>query len=347
MSVRVLLLTLATAAFAAAQSHPSWWTYASPDATALVGIQWENLRKSPLADAVAANLSSTGKLGFPDLDCLKQARQIVLSAPELLAIEVGAFPEAVLREQALGAGLRNIRYRNVPLWIPSPANSPRLDQMGVAQMSEQLVLVGARKTLEAAIDNSLAETGRRYSPLLTRAARFAQTADLWVVSTQLPDPLASLFVPIESEAQGFEGALRIWDDENAQGLDAQVWLDASSADAAAEIAERMRQRVPGAQVTLGAARVVVSLHLTREELNQALNASPQEPPREPPAVKITSVPAAPHVEAKPAVIAYVPAPVPTPTPAPVPQVIRIIGLDEGPKEIPFPDAPQPVQNKPL
>ena len=220
--MRVLLLVLASAAFAAAESHPSWWTYASPDATALVGIQWENLRKSPLADIVGTKLSSTGSLGFPDLDCLRQARQIVLSAPALLAIESGVFPATVLREQALRAGLRNIRYRGVALWIPSQASRPGVIPMSVAEMSEQLVLVGARKTLEAAIDNSLAETARRYSPLLARAARFSQTADLWVVSTQLPDPLASLFVPLEVDAQGFEGAMRVTDELDAQALDAQA-----------------------------------------------------------------------------------------------------------------------------
>jgi hypothetical protein len=330
-------LALTAAAFAAAQSHPSWWTYASPDATALVGIQWENLRKSPLGDTVGVELSSRGSLGFPDLDCLKQARQILLSAPSLLVIEAGTFPAAALREQAAGAGLRNTRYRGAPLWIPSKAES-----LGVAQMSEQLVLVGARKTLEAAIDNSLAETGRRYSPLLARAGRFSQTADLWVVSTQLPDPLASLFVPFEAEAQGFEGALRVRD-----GLDAQAWIDTGSERHAIETAERLRQGAPGVQVTSGAARVVVTLQLTLAELTAALH--------QPPAVEITSgpeaplPPPAPPVLAKPAVVASVtspePAPAPAPEPpapppAPVPQVIRIIGMDGGTVEIPFPAAPK-------
>ncbi len=331
-----------TAPFAAAQTHPRWWTYASPDATALVGIQWENLRKSPLADTVGAELSSRGSLGFPDLDCLKQARQILLSAPALLVIETGTFPAAVLREQAAAARLRSIRYRGVQLWIPSKADSPGVSQIGVAQMSEQLVLVGARKTLEAAIDNSLAETGRRYSPLLARAGRFSQTADLWVVSTQLPDPLASLFVPFEAEAQGFEGALRARD-----GLDAQAWIDTGSEQSAVETAERIRQGAPGVQITSGAARVSVTLQLTLEELTAALNPLRHEPP----AVEVTSVqaapappPAPPPVLAKPAVVASVtspePAPAPPPPPAPVPQVIRIIGMDGGPIEIPVPDAPK-------
>ena len=61
------------------------------------------------------------------------------------------------------------------------------------------MLVGARKTLQAAIDRSLMETGRTYSALLPRAARFSQTGDLWVVAVKLPDPLASLFVPLDAE----------------------------------------------------------------------------------------------------------------------------------------------------
>src|SRR3984893_19286072 len=86
----VLLFSLGTSsAEPHPSSHPSWWTYASPDATALVGIQWENLRQSPFAETVAKELSPTGGLEFPDLDCLKQARQIILSAPSNLSWMLG------------------------------------------------------------------------------------------------------------------------------------------------------------------------------------------------------------------------------------------------------------------
>jgi hypothetical protein len=345
--VRILLLSFVTAALAAAQSHPSWWTYASPDATALVGIQLENLHQSPFASTIEAQLSATGSLGFPNIDCLKQARQIILSAPATLAIEWGTFPAATLREQALRAGMGFVRYRTVAMWIPQNGSG-----MGVAQMTAQLVLVGARKTLEAAIDNSVAEKDRRYSPLLARAARFSRTADLWVVSTQLPDPLASLFVPLEAETQEFEGALSVQD-----GLHAEAWIDAESEQAAAGIAQRFKQEAPSfapiartVQVTAAANKVTLDLQLTSEQLASVNGAT--APPVEA-AVNVPVHPPAPAPAPAPKPMALsVAASVPPPGPVDstplfkvtvekpaVPRVIVIQGLDDGPRVIPFPDPP--------
>src|SRR5436190_1775756 len=72
---RVMKLKLVTALLigigaASAESHPAWWRYASPEATALVGIHWENLRSSPFAEAIADELTGEGGLGFPQLECL-------------------------------------------------------------------------------------------------------------------------------------------------------------------------------------------------------------------------------------------------------------------------------------
>jgi len=83
-----------------AESHPSWWTYASPEATALVGIHWDTLRLSPFAPAIASELADGGSLRFPDLACLHDAQQLIISSPALLAMVVGKFPAGLLQEQA-------------------------------------------------------------------------------------------------------------------------------------------------------------------------------------------------------------------------------------------------------
>src|SRR6185295_20143855 len=94
-----------------AESHPAWWRYASPEATALVGIQWEHVRSSHFAAAVAGELTGEGGLGFPDLECLKEARQILISSPALLAIASGYFPAAGVREQAVHKGWKRATYK--------------------------------------------------------------------------------------------------------------------------------------------------------------------------------------------------------------------------------------------
>lgn len=324
-----LFLIAITATLATAESHPSWWTYASPDATALVGIQWNNLRHSPFAAAIQAELSPTGALAFPDLDCLRQAREIVISSPPLLAAEAGSFPAATVKDQAQRQGLRRSVYHGVTLWLPEQAGT-----LGAAQISEQLMLVGDRKTLEAAVDRSLLETGRQYSPLLPRAAHFSQSGDLWVVATKLPDPLASLFVPLDVDASEFMGQVSVRDG----GVAGEASFDAGSDAEAVEFAQGLQEKAPsfpavarGLQASADQSRVTISLQVSPEELVAALQ----------PTVSPAPAPAA----AVPVEIAAAPAPAPEPVRFEVthvegpPQFIRILNLDEGTREILLPPAP--------
>jgi hypothetical protein len=321
--VKPLFLIAITAALAAAESHPSWWTYASPEATTLVGIQWNNLRHSPFAAAIEAELSSTGALAFPDLGCLRQAREIIISSPALLAAEAGSFPAATVKDQAQRQGLGRSVYRGVTLWLPEQA-----DKLGVAQISEQLVLVGARKTLQAAIDRSLSET-RLYSPLLPRAARFSQTGDLWVVAVKLPDPLADLFVPLDADASEFLGQVSVRD-----GLTVEASFDAGSDEAAAEFARGFRAKAPsfpvvahGVEASADHSRVTIAIQVSSEELMAALHPVPA-PPAAAVAVpvEIAAAPAQPSTPVK-FEVTHVEGP---------PQIVRIFGLDEGVREIVLP-----------
>ena len=194
--VRIPLAFLACAALATAQSHPSWWTYASPDATALVGIEWQSVRTSPFAEPIEAEL--WGDLGFPELPCLHNARQILISSPEFLAFASGNFSGTALRDQAAQKRMKAMTYRDVDMWF-----STEKGVLSIARFSDQLVMIGDPKTLQAAVDRSMTDS-RNHSPLLARAAQFAQK-DLWVVASQLPDDLAGRFVPLDTEARGFEG----------------------------------------------------------------------------------------------------------------------------------------------
>jgi hypothetical protein len=321
---------LATTVFALGQSHPSWWTLASPEATAIVGIHWDNLKQSVFAGPIAAELSSTGSLGFPDLPCLKDATQMLISSPALLAVATGPFSPKTVSVEAVAVHMKATVYNNVVMWI-SPGKT-----LSVAQLSDQLLLIGSRKTLETAIDRfeetrDTAETARHYSPLLARAARY-QSKDLWVVATQLPDPLASLFVPIETETKTFEGSVSVRD-----GLHLEATIDAGSEDAAAAVGETLRSSIStlpavahDLRVTVDAQRVLLALEVTQQHFDSGL--------REPVA--------APAPVASPSAITP-PAAIPLPTPAVAeapkpasPQIIRIFGLDEGPREIVLPPPPQ-------
>lgn len=315
---RLFLLPLA-ATLAIAESHPSWWAYTSPEATAFVGIQWNNLRHLPFAASIEATFSPAGALGFPDLDCLRQAREIIVSSPALLAAEAGSFPAATVEDQAQRQGLRRLVYRGVTLWLPQQAG-----KLGVAQISEQLVLVGDRETLQTAIDGGLAEADRQYSPLLLRTERLSQTGDLWVVAAKLPDPLADLFVPLHIDATGFLGQVSVHD-----GLAVEASFDAGSKDAAADFARRLREAAlpalaRGVEAVADRSRVAIALKVSSEDLVAALQSAPAPVP---------VVPAEPAAVLEPA---ESPNPVRfeiTHVEASQPQVIRILYLEEGTREI--------------
>jgi hypothetical protein len=329
--VPALLLLLICAGSLRAESHPTWWTYASPEATALVGIQWDALRHSMLADAVGGELEASGSLRFPDLACVRDAHQIVISSPALLAMVTGNFPAAMVREQAARAGLKPATYRGVTLWI-----HPDKETLSVAAISDALLLLGSRRTLESALDRTQPDAPRHYSPLLARAARFAQNADLWVVATRLPDPLANLFVPIESETQGFEGLLQV-----RNGLYLDAVLEAGSEPGALALAESLRgsmaslpAAVRGMQITADKTSVRLSLELSRAQVASGMRA-PETPATAPIPQTAPVPPVTMPVQVAVATLALVPAPAAA-EPVEGPQVIRIVGLDEGPREIVLP-----------
>jgi hypothetical protein len=316
--VRILFGLFSTAVFALGQSHPSWWTLASPEATAIVGIHWDNLKQSVFAEPIAAELSSNGTFGFPDLPCIKDASQFLISSPSLLAIVNGSFDAKTVSTQAAAAHMKVTVYNNVVMWI-APGKT-----LSVAELSDKILLIGLKKTLEDAVDRDAAETDRHYSPLLARAARF-QSTDLWVVATQLPDPLASLFVPIESEAKGFEGSASVRD-----GLHLEATLDAGSENAAQVVGETLRSSIAtlpaiahDLQVTVEAQHVLLTLGVTPQHLASGLR-QPITPPQ--PVSMATPAPPEPPKIANPQETG--------------PQVIRIFGLDEGPREIPLPPPQQ-------
>jgi len=104
-TVRPLLVLICAALSLHAESFPQAWNYVAPDATAIIGVEWSQLQTSFLGDAIGSELFASGHLGIPDLECLQRSREILLSAPDFLAIFSGAFPAATVEAQAAKLGL--------------------------------------------------------------------------------------------------------------------------------------------------------------------------------------------------------------------------------------------------
>ena len=304
-TVGIFLLFVMAASLAAGQSFPRSWNYVAPDATALVGIEWHHLRDSFLADAVSSELSSSGRLGFPDLPCLWNSREILLAGPDLLGVATGSFTPATVAEQATSLGMQPLDYDGVRLWIAKGK-----DRRSLAQVNDNLLLIGYKETLQAAIDRSVLTTGRQMSPLLTRGARLATNFDLWISATALPDPLVSVFIPVELETADFDGGL------NARsGLVLDARYSMGTPENAAQSADYFRQAVPDFHPLLRGMNVIED----GESVRLKLQVSPQEladqlRPPTPPKTEIVQAP---------------------PPPA-KPRIVHIVGLDDGPREISLP-----------
>jgi hypothetical protein len=286
------------------ESFPRAWNYIAPDSSAIVGIEWQQLRDSFLADALGVELSGSGRLGFPDLACLSDAREILLAGPDLLGVVSGSFPAATVAAQATGLGMRPADYDGVRMWI-APAARGR----SVAQVNDSLLLIGFRDTLEAAIDRSLVTAQRQSSPLLARGAHLAAAYDLWITAASLPDPLVSVFIPVEFESRDFDGGVSV-----RRGLVLDARYDMATPEDAKLSADYFRDAVNGFHALLRGMNVIedgnsvrLKLQVTPQELAQHLR--PPEPP-------------------KPAAIA--------PTQPTKPRSVRIFGLDDGPHEFPLP-----------
>jgi len=304
-TVGIFFLLLMAASLAMGQSFPRSWNYVAPDATALVGIEWQHLRDSFLADAVTSELSSSGRLGFPDLPCLWNSREILLAGPDLLGVATGSFPAATVAAQAASLGMQPMDYDGVRLWIARGK-----DRRSLAQINDNLLLIGWKETLEAAIDRSLLTTGRQMSPLLARGARLATNFDMWISATALPDPLVSVFVPVEFETADFDGGLSA---RNGLVLDAHYSM--GTPQNAAESADYFRQAVPDFHPLLRGMNVIEDGELVRLKLQVSSQELADQ--LRPPAPPKTETVEAPPPPAKP-------------------RTVHIVGLDDGPREIPLP-----------
>jgi hypothetical protein len=294
-----------------AESYPRAWNYIAPDSSAIVGIEWQQLRESFLSDALGEELSGSGRLGFPDLACLRDAREILLAGPDLLGVASGSFPAATVAAQASDAGMRPADYDGVRLWI-----APGTRRRSVAQVSDTLLLIGFRDTLEAAIDRGLLTAERQSSPLLARGAHLAATYDLWITATSLPDPLVSVFIPLHLESGDFDGGVSVRR-ALTQGLILDARYDMATREDAELSADYFRDAVPGFHTLLHGMNVIedgnsvrLKLKVAPQELAQQLR--PLEPEPAKPVAAASKAPAKP-------------------------QSVRIVGLDEGPREFPLPN----------
>jgi len=359
--VTPILALLLAPIVANGQPVPALWRFVHPNAKALISIDWSRVRDSQAGAAFRQGWlrSSSPSLAIPGMELLNDIDRILISSPAnktpqesaeppVLIVIYGHFDPAKVHEVFTGFGTKPQAYNSFKVYRPQAKN---VKDMACVLFDNQTILFGDAASIFATLDrNQFGPPPLQSAPapgsIMARAAEMEANYDFWAImdATEIlsNDSVAALFRGGEwvTEAQGFEVGITL-----RSGLAADISVRLSS-DAAAkrmtseltrminlaakdknaggqmqEIAKKLKLVADGS-----AARI--SLRMTQQEVEksaQAFAAARRTPPQ---------------LGGKPG-WSPTPAAAPPPVPAPAkPGVIRIDGLDDGPREIPYP-APQP------
>jgi hypothetical protein len=347
-----------------APSDATAWRFADPEAKALIGIDWARIRQSQAGTMIREKwLATGGAAGLPGMELLDDVDRVLISspginplgdsaeAPILIAIQ-GHFDAAKVHQVFARLGAKPQSYNSFQVYRPQ-GHTAQGEAKNTAWVlfDAGTILYGDARSVFAALDrNQFAASSPASGPLFARAAELNAGYDFWVIMDAAElvsnDQVAALFRGGEwaAEAQGFEAGVNL-----RTGLAADITVRFSSEAAAKHITAELtrliglvaKDKSRGSQMQEIAKKLKFNLDGSAAKI--ALRLSEQE------LEKSTAAYAASRKEAAQAAVAVAdPAPglppVPTSSPAAPakaapnkPAVIRIEGLDEGPREIPFPD----------
>ena len=333
-SVQALLVCLLSTAGAGAQSYPAAWNLAHPAAKALVGVDVRNLRESQIGQTWGnqINQSSFGMLRLPGMEFLNEIDQVLISSPggklpngknpPFLVVLTGHFTAGHLQQFFHGP---RRTYRGVGMYGPSATGS-----MTTAALDERTVVFGDEASLRGAIDRS-SQAGNPQGALLARAAAMAAIDDFWLIATLPPSAFQPAGMNVDlgkamSGIQGLDTGFSLRD-----GLRFELGLATKTPDIAHELAQQISAQLQTAlasrldaqqgadlirKLEIGSegSRIGIKIALTKEEVSRAMQI-----------MEAARRNAAPGTAA---------------TPGDGPKTIRILGLDDGVKEIPLDPKPK-------
>jgi hypothetical protein len=348
-------------AVAECQSDAAPWRFVYPNAKALISINWQRIRQSPAGAMIRDKWLNAGpNAAIPGVEFLDDIDRVVISspgnetskdtgagtdaepapAPLLIAVE-GHFDAAKVRKLFTRLGAKPQAYNSFQVYRPQGRGAKN---MAYVLFDAGTILFGDAPSLFAALDrNQFGAPTPEPGSMIARAAEMDRAYELWLVITS-PDILSNdrlegLFRASEwaPDAQGFEAGVHL-----RAGLTADVTVRFASEEAAKQVATEMTRLAAIAakdeddpQMQDIARKLKFSWEGSAAKIN--LRLTPQELARSTEALMASHAPVGDQPAAAPAPAAT-PAREATVAPAPEkPGVIRIEGLDDGPREIPFPD----------
>jgi len=339
---------------ATAQTEAGPWRFVPPNSKAVISVDWSRIRKSHVGTLLRERWIDGA--GVPGTEFLDSADKFLMSSSgkvsddseaPLLVVVSGHFDLAKVRTVLAQHRVKPQKYGESLVYRPQGKNAK---DMAFALLDAQTILIGDSRSIFAALDRS-AFPAAQPAPgsIAARAPDMDSTYDAWAIvngpDVLGSDRLAALLsgADTDADARGFEFGLSL-----RSGLAADVTLMfGSESTAKAMSGELSRMLKLAIKDKLGEPALLdlekrikfaaqgsvakLTLRLTAQELEknaQIFTASHKTP--DPGVAQI-----------RPVVKAEQPGPVVTPiakldTPAkPEKKVIRIEGLDDGPREIPY------------
>lgn len=353
------------------ESEPALWRFIQPNPKALIGIDWGHVRQSQ-AGAVFHEKMIHDKLlprnamgGFPVQELLDSIDRFLISSPGKSLSEDGAdaagdsgdatmliamqghFDSARVRQMFQQSGAKMQAYETFQVYRPQAKQR----DMAYVLFDAETILYGDAPSVFAALDRNRFTQASPQSPpaagsLAARAAALEAKYEIWAIvdanEVMSNDPIADLFGANEwaASAQGFEAGLNL-----RTGLDADFFVHFSSDGTAKRVTEDLTRAVALAakdrsintqaqniarklKFNVDGTSAKISLRLNEQELEKAAEAF------------AGGLKAGERLAATAAATANPGAPSPKTAQAPAPSkpaVIRIEGLDDGPREIPYQD----------
>lgn len=331
-----------------AQIDPALWRFVSPDSKALISIDWARIRQSSAGAMIREKWLTAGSMpAIPGLELLDDIDRVLISSPGknapgdsaespmLIAIH-GHFDAAQVRQVFTRLGAKPQTYNSFQVYRPQGKNAK---PAAWVLFDAETILYGDAPSVFAALDrNQFGPPAQANGSMLARASAMETNYEFWaimdVTEIMSTDQVAALFQGGEwaSEALGFEAGVNL-----RTGLAADITVRFSSEATAKRVTAQLtrfvnlaaKDKTSGAPVqdlarrlkfNLDGSATKISLRLSQQELEKSTQAF------------AAGYKASARVAANPP-----PGLIPIPAPA-KPAVIRIEGLDDGLREIPFPDS---------
>src|SRR5580698_1907567 len=341
----VLLLAPAVAS---AQTDPALLGFIPPNPKAVISVDWKTLRATHIGTLLREKyVDGDPGSAIPGAEFLDDVDRVVISSPApshadetsdppMLVVVRGHFDLAKVRKTLADHGAKPQLFNSIQVYRPQGKNSR---DMAFVLVDAQTILIGDAASIFASLERKANPTPADSGPLLARAAELDSRYDVWALMSGMQgvagDRLMSLLAGggLPSESRSFEAGISL-----RNGLAADMSLIFPSEPEARSMASEFSKLIKAAikdkigspamldlekrlKVAAEGAATKISLRLTPQEFErnaQIFAATRQQQP------------ALAAAEIKPDAAQTIPAPA---KPAAPQQMIRIEGLDDGPREI--------------